>query len=123
MFSMEFGSYITLSLRFPLFDGFRSCPEGFGRVPGRLEQVPGLPLRAIGGVGLPTSDFDLRFPMIWWHLLIWAYVFPCFWAIRRSRPTFPHRNRKKPSKAGLKNMGILWCLGLWREPLKEGNQY
>ena len=49
-----------------------------------------------------------------------TYVFQWIWAIRRSRPTFSHRNRKKPSKGPPRFWGFLSRLGLWREPLKEG---
>ena len=45
-----------------------------GRVPGGPEQVAGLLLRAMGGAGQPTRDFDLRFPMSFVHISLWAYV-------------------------------------------------
>ena len=34
------------------------------------EQVPGLVMMAMGGVGQPTSDLSLRFPMLLAHLSI-----------------------------------------------------
>ena len=35
--------------------------------PGEPEQVPGWLMMAMGGVGQPTSDLSVRFPMFWGH--------------------------------------------------------
>ena len=46
--------------------------------PGGPEQVPGWFMMPMGGAGQPTSDLDLRFPLILAHLSILAYVFRGF---------------------------------------------
>ena len=44
-------------------------------VPGGPEQVPGWPMRPMGGAGQPTSDLDIRFPIFVGHMVLRAYVF------------------------------------------------
>ena len=61
--------------------------------PGGPEQVPGWFMRAMGGVGQPASDLNLRFPMFLDHQTLWAYVFLYFGALGRSRLTPVQRNR------------------------------
>lgn len=49
--------------------------EVSGMAPGVPEQVPGWFMIPMEGAGQPTSDLDLRFPMMLAHLSICAYVF------------------------------------------------
>ena len=53
--------------------------------------------------------------------VVWTYVFQCFWAILRSRPMFPHRNRPKLSKGRPPPPWILRKSGL-RGTIKGGEQ-
>ena len=41
--------------------------EVSGMAPGGPEQVPGWLMMAMGGVGQPTTDLSLRFPLFWGH--------------------------------------------------------
>ena len=44
--------------------------EVSGMAPGRLERVPGWLMMAMGGVGQPRTDLDLRFPMFGGHMTL-----------------------------------------------------
>ena len=57
--------------------------------PGRPEQVPRWLMRLMGDVVQPMNDLDLRFSLIWAHLLlvIRAHVFEGLWALGHSCST------------------------------------
>ena len=90
--------------------------------PGGPEQAPGWLMKAMGGVGQPTNDLSLRFPMLLGHRTLWAYVFQCFGALGRSRLTPVQRNRPEGSKVGPPNCGFSWRLRPVREPSEGGLQ-
>ena len=57
------------------------------------------------------------------HMLILAYVFQCFWASRRSRPTPVQRDGPEHGKVPILFV-VFWGLsGVGREPLEGGLQY
>ena len=80
---------------------------------GGPEQVPGWFMMAVGGVGQPTSDLSLRFPLFFCN-------FQCFGAFGRSRCTPVLPNRPEASKGGSLSMSDLKTFGPWRGTFNDG---
>ena len=87
------------------------------------EQVPGLVMMAMGGVGQPTSDLSLRFPMFLSHRTLWAYVFPYVWALGRSRCTPVLPNHTEASEGSTPPAGVFGGLGPRAGTFKEGYRH
>ena len=80
------------------------------------------PWMAPGWAEDAMSDLRLRFLMCLCHRTLWAYVFPLFFALRRSRLTPVQPNRPRPSKGWPARGGKFWHLGPRRGTFKEGMQ-
>ena len=67
-------------------------------------------------------DLSLHFLMLFARRALWAYVFPYFWASRRSRLTPVQRNRPGASKDPAIPRGFSLGFGSGRGTLEEGLQ-